>query len=163
MKYLAIFSLVLLSGCAFNSTTKTESLSAKFAEYKPYYNTSSESSFFSEELWKTLQKARLPENKNKIVAPIGKFPNELNGNIAYMESIDQDKGCLFVSGNRSDGTPMDYHLTYTIIGGVWTISGLAVDYYFDGTERFLTEAICDTEKQQQLWVEWMKKKGLIED
>ncbi len=159
MKYLILPVFLLITSCAnYPANNKGESLINWFKEYKSYYQTSSEANYFSPPLWSSIKKARTNNKASAFVSTLSKFPNEIIEITDYKETISGKTGCLLVSGKNSNKTPLDYYLSYKLNDSKWVIEDITVKYFFDGTKRFLTEAVCDEEKRAQLWLEFIEQK-----
>lgn len=158
MRYFILIFLVFIVACANKPTHGSNILTKRFIEYKSFYKTKTESAFFNPSLWDSIEKARYNSNKSVFVDILSKFPNEIGRILDYKESIHDKTGCLLVSGINSENTPMDYYLTYELKNGKWIIGDMTMKYFFDGTERFLKEAVCSEEERAKLWLEFTENK-----
>ncbi|MCF6324351.1 MAG: hypothetical protein L3J89_08520 [Gammaproteobacteria bacterium] len=158
MKYSILFFLVLVIGCTSNPTYDNKSLIKWFNEYKSFYKTENEDDFFNPILWASIKKSRINSTKSAFAGALSKFPNEIIDISDYKEAISDKEGCLLISGINSEKTPLDYYLTYQSIENKWVIKDVTVKYFFDNTERFLQEAVCDEQKRAQLWLQFMEQK-----
>ncbi len=158
MKYLILFFLILISGCASNTTYDNNSLTKWFTEYKSFYETKNEDTFFNPSLWNTIKKSRLNNDKSGFSGALSKFPKEMIEVTDYKESINEKGACLLVSGVNSSNIPMDYYLRYKLNENRWIINEVTVKYYLDGTERYLNKAVCDEQERMRLWLQYMEQK-----
>lgn len=158
MKYSILFFLIFMVGCANKPTSDNRGLIKWFNEYKLFYKTKTEGTYFNPILWDSIKMARINSNKSAFVGALSKFPNEIIGISDYKEAVNDKAGCLLVSGINSKNIPLDYYLTYSLKENQWIIEDVTVKYFFDGTERFLKEAVCDEQKRAQLWLKSMEQK-----
>lgn len=156
--YLIVLLIASLAACAQQETRNQEPLYQQFTDYKWALDSGrNEREYFSSRLWAALEKTRSQPDEEQGMANIFlKFPNEMIEITGSYESISGDSGCLMVMGLNDKQTPTDYYVTFVHNNNRWVFDEIQVKYYFDGTKRFLKEAVCDEDRQQQLWIEYME-------
>lgn len=143
-----------LFGCS-SFTNEQNSLENSFYEYKRAYGTPSENLLLKKSLWETLSKSRI-EKKSEFTNSLAKFPEEMIETSELKESIQNGVGCLLASGVNEGGVDMDYYITFNLIQNKWIISDVAVKYFLDDSERYLTEPVCDKNKRMTLWLDFIE-------
>jgi hypothetical protein len=153
MKYLLALSSVLILGCSSGTSQESGTLANQFEKYKSATTAADEQRFVKPELWETLVAARAGAERSEMTDAIAYFPNEIVVTTEVNEAITDEGGCLVVSGTNSKQTPMDYYVQFDLVGNDWVISDIAIKYFLDSSERFLTYAECDADKRMALWLE----------
>jgi hypothetical protein len=158
MKLSIVLALNLyLVGCGLVSKkTTTDQLYSVYDRSKE--SSTDQQALYSPDLWETLQNSKAHSNKEGFAAALANYPFEMRNEISHSEVVDHDYGCLMVQGNNQDSIPMDYYLTFAKENNAWIINDITVKYYLDGTERYLSEPVCDEEVRMERWVEWMQSK-----
>ena len=153
MKYLLALSSVLMLGCSSGTSQESGALANQFERYKSAVTAADEQRFVKPELWETLVAARASAERSEMTGAIAYFPNEIVVTTDVTEAITDKGGCLVVSGTNSEQTPMDYYIQFDAEDNDWVISDVAIKYFLDDSERFLTYAECDADKRMALWLE----------
>ncbi len=160
----AILQILLIGAaliaCAHQSPKEASPLYDRFVEYRNAEKSGkNENQFFSQKLWSAINEARAHSVKEQgLSAILLKFPDGIAKISDSKEAIKDSKGCLMVMGTDNKNTPTDYYVSFNREGGQWVFDEIQIKYFLDGTQRFLKEAVCDEEKQNQLWVEYMQSR-----
>ena len=158
MRFLTAFIFSsLLFGCTYlPKQSMTDQLYSVYDQSKQ--SSTDQQALYSPDLWETLQNSKAHSNKEDFSAALANYPFEMRNEISHSEVVDHDYGCLMVQGNNQDSIPMDYYLTFAKENNAWIINDITVKYYLDGTERYLSEPVCDEQVRMERWVEWMQSK-----
>lgn len=153
-----LFIGAALIACAHPFPKEESPLYDRFVEYRNAEKGSkNENQFFSQKLWSAIKEARAQTAKEQgLSAILLKFPEGIAKISGSKEAIKDSKGCLMVMGADSKNTPTDYYVSFNREGGQWVFDEIQIKYFLDGTQRFLKEAVCDEEKQNQLWIKFMQ-------
>ncbi len=154
MKKLLLILSTLLIGCSLQ--TNTVSLNDSFNEYKSSLETSSEKTFLTDEVWNDLVTARDSSKQSAFVHSLAEFPTEMLKITDIKQSIQDEKGCLLVSGSNNNDVELDYYISYSLVTNNWIINEVSVKYFLDDSERYLKEAECDKEKRMNLWLQFIE-------
>lgn len=160
LTFLFLFAGVI--SCAHQPDREPDLLRHRFEMYSNAVNNKNfsrkqESKYFSRKLWTSIQENRekIKSNDNVFSKILMNFPHEVGKVANSKELIKDNSGCLMVMGINTKNVPTDYYITFVKEGGAWVFDEINVKYYFDGTKRFLKEAICDEDRQNALWLEYM--------
>ena len=156
MKSIILFFIVVITSCASSQINENSNLIDIFLEYKYLSKSENERVFFEANLWDFIVKSRLNSKRSVFSDSLSKFPGEIIEISDSKESIYNKTGCLLVSGVNKNNIPMDYYITYGFAENQWIIRDITVKYFFEGTKRFLTEAVCDEEERARLWLEFIE-------
>lgn len=162
MKYLLFFLLIFITACSdslrHESDQNGDILMQQFNNYRAVAKTPAESAFLTPDLQAFLTKSRIKKKDPVFSDMFSKFPDEMIQISGYNESILGSDGCLMVSGINAENKPMDYYIIYALKNDHWIIEKIQVEYFSDETERYLTEAVCDQEEKDKLWLEHAEAK-----
>ena len=153
MRVFSVFISLFILGCSSSTSPQGERLMMYFEEYKSSVATLAEQKFVDAELWQTLVAARSAKGKSELVNAIAYFPQEMVVTTDIKESVDGLVGCLLISGNNAKQVPLDYYIQFDLSDEKWSIGDVAIKYFLDSSERYLTYAECDAEKRMALWLE----------
>ncbi|KKO47156.1 hypothetical protein WG68_00425 [Arsukibacterium ikkense] len=153
MRFFLVFIGLFIVGCSSSTSSKSDNLASYFAEYKASVATQAEQQFVKAELWQTLVTARAAAETSELVNAIAYFPLEMAVTTDTKQAINGQQGCLLISGTNAKQTPLDYYIQFDLTDNQWLISDVAIKYFLDGSERYLTYAECDAEKRMALWLE----------
>ena len=103
-----------------------------------------------------LEELKLRSDKEMLHEFFVKFPNHLRKVIESKESAIGDAGCLLVMGVDDSDNPADYFISYVREDARWVFDEMTISYAFDGEKRVVTDPICDQEKREILWLEYMQ-------
>lgn len=153
-----LFIGAALVACAHQFPKEVSPLYDRFIEYRNAEKGSkNENQFFSQKLWPAIKEARAHTAKEQgLSALLLTFPDGIAQISGSKEAIKDSKGCLMVMGTDNKNAPTDYYVSFNREGGQWVFDEIQIKYFLDGTQRFLKEAVCDEEKQNQLWIEFMQ-------
>lgn len=160
-----IFAFAIVAACSNPSTKESRPL---WEHYKAYLQIISnkpksaekERHYYSDQLWRAFQESRSKskEGKNIFNKILHNFPNEVSKVNSSKENHTNNTGCLMVMGVNVEKKPTDYFIKYRKENNRWVFDEIQIRYYFDGTKRFLEEAICDEDKQNKIWLKYMQEK-----
>ncbi len=153
-----LFIGVALIACTHQAPKQVSPLYDRFVEYRNAEKSGqTENQFFSQKLWSAIKEARAQTAKEQgLSAILLKFPDGIAHISGSKEAIKDSKGCLMLMGTDNKNTQTDYYVSFNREGGQWVFDEIQIKYFLDGTKRFLKEAVCDEEKQNQLWIEFMQ-------
>ncbi len=154
-----LFTFSLLVACSQQiRQNETSPLYARFTEYRNIEkNNKSEQQFYSPKLWSAITEARSRTAKEQgLSAILLQFPVNMSKITSNKEVHNGNTGCLMVMGIDNKGAQMDYYVSFIHEDGRWVFDEIRMKYFLDGTQRFLKEAVCNEEKQNLLWVEYMQ-------
>jgi len=149
-KYLCLFFVLFIASCT--NKPNNPALENQFNALKAAYNSQSEASFMTADVWQSLQATRNNSNQSAFTHALSLFPNEIINITDNKEAIKGDSGCLLVSGTNSDNIPMDYYISYRYTDSSWVIDSVTSKYFLDSEKRFLQTAECSQEKRMKLWM-----------
>ncbi|VAW60637.1 hypothetical protein MNBD_GAMMA11-359 [hydrothermal vent metagenome] len=156
MKYLTVFLLFFITACSGSLPRESDQgndiLMKKFNNYKTLAKAPAESVFLAPDLQAFLVKSRIKKKDPVFSDMFSKFPDEIIQVSDHRESIQGNTGCLMVNGINAENIPMDYYIIYAVKNEHWIIEKIQVEYFSDETERYLTEAVCDQEEKDRLWL-----------
>jgi hypothetical protein len=153
-----LFLSAVLVACTHQTSMEISPLYERFINYKKADKGDKiEKQFYSQKLWSEIQKTRTqPDAERGLSNILLQFPSHITQITGSEEITKNDKGCLMVMGTDNKNTPTDYYISFTKEGGRWVFDEIQIKYFYDGTQRFLKEAVCDEDKQNQLWIEFMQ-------
>ena len=156
-----LISIFLIAACAQTQIQEKNVLFEQFSSFRQMVHQGThfdKAPFFSEKLFQALQRAQSQSTARRGMAKVFlNFLSEIETITGTDEVITGNSGCLLVMGLSSKQEPTDYMIRFIQQHGRWVFDEVQVLYYENRTKRYLTSAVCDENRQQQLWLEYMKK------
>lgn len=156
-----LISCILLIACT-HSKTIPESNGELFKEYQRYVSSLNQKhdysakqlenifSFFTARKQKDMLNTQIKTEKllRELAVEYLSFPFWMAKEFNHFEKITNDGNCLMINGYSDKNEPMAFNINYIYSAG-WKIDEVQVEY-LTPFNKFLTKAICDRKKRDEI-------------